>query len=65
MCFVKKAVETTVVATPEPTKERKKADASLTKNSSTSQVGIKNNIKTSPQGLGEDTNSTRKTLLGE
>ena len=56
----KKEVEEKVV-------ERKTADASITKNSqnNTKQQGVSQNLKTASQGLVDNPDVTKKTLLGE
>ncbi|MBQ4646390.1 MAG: hypothetical protein IJB79_03485 [Candidatus Gastranaerophilales bacterium] len=64
MCFAKSSP---VVVEPQEPVVRHEANASLTKNSKdiNSASAFKDNIKTSPLGLDDLTNKTKKTLLGE
>ena len=69
MCFVKSnPTPAPVVAEVEqPKVERKVADASITKNSQNNaqKQGIRQNLKTSSQGILDSAEVSKKTLLGE
>lgn len=64
MCFVKSSVDKVEVVQQQDPIIRKKADASITKNTNTdrNKSAFLENIKTSAFGLEDE---TKKTLLGE
>ena len=65
MCFIKNS--TPAVQPIEETVQRHQADADVTKNSqnNTAKGGFNQNLKTTPFGLEDTTQTNKKTLLGE
>ncbi len=67
MCFIKSSSPSVPEAVSQDIVQRKEADASLTKNSNSNREAstFKQNLKTSAFGVEDETNTNKKTLLGE